>query len=395
MSSGVQLARARGARGYTQEDAAAALGVNRVMISYWESDRRTPNTRQLVALARLYAIPLASLTSSDAERAVGETAAMLFRGAEVDLPQSALPGLHEFESFLDGYADLAEASSTALHGLTVSPFNSSAGFDTADDARRKAEEVRSHLRVGLGPISDVDAVCDLMGVTVFRSQLGSDLTQTVSGAFFNHPRVGFSILVNLEMTTGRRRFTVAHELAHALFHSDQVPYVVSSAFKDAREKFADTFGGEFLMPTEGLRRAMEEYGIGPRVDDPADVVHLQRFFKTSYDMTLVRLRQARLISKQHYETFRQTRPVSLARALGYDVDEHDFGRDPQSWGLARFPPRFLRLVRRAVRAQVVSVTTVASRFGLLMDEVADLVSDRQATEPSRELIEFEDTGVPG
>jgi Zn-dependent peptidase ImmA (M78 family) len=58
--------------------------------------------------------------------------------------------------------------------------------------------------------------------------------------------------------------------------------------KDPRERFADIFAGESLMPTEGIRRVMEEHGFGPRITDAADVVHLQRFFNVSYATALVR-----------------------------------------------------------------------------------------------------------
>ena len=107
----------------------------------------------------------------------------------------------------------------------------------------------------------------MLGITVYRASLGADLTRAPSGAFLNHPQIGFSILVNLDMTPGRRRFTVAHEIAHALFHSLETNSVVSRG-TGPRETFADAFAGEFLMPSEGVRRYMEEAGIPPRIEDP-------------------------------------------------------------------------------------------------------------------------------
>src|SRR5436190_23383465 len=54
MSLAEQLGRARELAGFTQVDVAAALGVSRVMISYWEGGQRRPNQAQVAALARLY-----------------------------------------------------------------------------------------------------------------------------------------------------------------------------------------------------------------------------------------------------------------------------------------------------------------------------------------------------
>jgi Zn-dependent peptidase ImmA (M78 family)/DNA-binding XRE family transcriptional regulator len=391
-----QLAAARELLGYSQDDAARAVGVSRAMISYWESARRTPNDRQLTALARLYRVPVSTLLSDEPVAPTVDLAQMMLR-TDADMPSVAIPGVREFVEFLDCYAALARRTGVEVPGLHRSPFISRAEFETADDARRKAEEVRAHLRLGLGPVADVDWVCELLGITVFRAELGADLGTTISGAFLNHPDLGFSILVNLNMTPGRRRFTVAHEIAHALFHSDKNRYVVSRPSRDPRERFADAFAGEFLVPTEGMRRFMEENGVGPRITDPADVVHIQRYFKVSYPTALVRLRRANLITPSKYHEFQHVRPVLLARALGYEIDEEEYFQDPELWRVARYPRRFLTLLRLAVQHQVVSVPTAAALTGLPISEVAELVSEQRADtipyETAAELTQYVDSGV--
>lgn len=392
-----QLIAARSRVGYSQKDAANALGVSRAMLSYWESAKREPNARQLAALARLYRVDLDALVSGGDLSPEGDVAAILFRGTEDELPEEAQYGIRQWVDFLDTYAELARAASFDIRGMKQSPFTLTSGFDGVEDARRKAEEVRAHLRLGLGPIGDLDTVCDLMGMTVFRTGLGANLTETISGAFFNHPEVGFSLLVNLDMTPGRRRFTLAHELAHALFQTATEQYVLSLARKDPRERFADAFAGEFLMPAEGIRRVMEEHSIAPRIDNPADVIHLQRYFGVSYVTALVRLRQARILSRARYEAFKSVRPVVLARSLGYQIDDEEYGTDHESWRIRRFPQRFLRLLRLAIAKDVVSVPTAANLTGLSIDEVAELASEWEAAgelADSDEIREFEETGVP-
>jgi Zn-dependent peptidase ImmA (M78 family)/DNA-binding XRE family transcriptional regulator len=393
-----RLAAARLQSGYSQEDVASALGVTRAMVSYWESGKRMPNDRQLSALSRVLRISSQDLLEEDGLTPNEGLAQMLFRGGESDLPPEALPGLREFVQFLDDYEQLAKALGYDIRGMEQSPFTFTAGFDSADDARRKAEEVRSHLRLGLGPVVDMDTACEMLGVTVFRTVLGTDVTKTISGVFFNHRGVGFSILVNVAMTPGRRRFTIAHELAHALFHSKKDRYVISMPGRDPRERFADSFAGEFLMPTEGLRRVMEENGIGPRIKDPADVIHLQRSFKVSYITALVRLRQAKLVDAAHYESLKGIRPVVYARALGYEIEDDEYDQDVSRWRIRRFPPRFLRLLRIAIQQSAISVPTAANLVGLSVDEITELVTDKVGDLPpesAAELREFESTGVPG
>lgn len=395
-----QLVRARTASGLSQDDLANALGVTRTMISYWEAGKRSPNDRQVAALSQLLRVPISVLLGHEEPAPAPDVAQMLLRGADQEVPDEALHGLSDFVAFLENFATLAKEAKFPIRGMHQSPFISSAAFDSADDARRKSEEVRAHLRLGLGPIGNIDAVCDLLGITVYKSNLGSDLTRTISGAFLHHPEVGFAILVNLAMTPGRRRFTIAHELAHALFHSTDNQYLVSTAAKSPRERFADSFAGEFLMPTEGIRRVMEEQGFGPRIDDPAEVIYLQRFFDVSFITALVRLRQAKFITQQHFDSFKLVRPVVLARSLGYEIADEEYEPQPDNWSLERFPPRFRRLLRVAVRRGVISVPSVTALTQLSIDEVADLVKEDvvtadQGTEELAELHEFEVTGVAG
>lgn len=398
MTIAENLVRARSESGLGQEDLANALGVSRAMVSYWEAGSRVPNDRQLAALGRLLRWPIAVLVGTDEATPVPDVAAMLLRGADQELPEDAFPGIREFVEFLDAYAELADAAKFAIRGMHQSPFVSGAGFGSAEDARRKAEEVRAFLRVGLGPIGDVDGLCELLGVAVYRAPLGEDLARTVSGAFYNHPSVGFSVLVNLDMTPGRRRFTIAHELAHALFHSDSDKYIVSTSGKPPRERFADAFAGEFLMPTEGVRRVMEEQGFGPRIEDPSEVIQLQRFFGVSYITALVRLRQAKFLRQARFDEFKLVRPLVLARSLGFEIGEEEYGPRSDLWRLERFPPRFRRLLRRALQHDVLSVPSAAALTRLSIDEITELVSadvtgPGPMEEERAELAQYADSGI--
>ncbi len=237
-------------------------------------------------------------------------------------------------------------------------------------------------------------------MTVYRAPVGDDLTRTISGAFLRHLVVGFSVLVNLDMTPGRRRFTIAHELAHALFHSESEKYIVPTAGKPPWERFADAFAGEFLMSTEGIRRVMEEQGFGPRIEVPSEVIQLQRFFAVSYITALVRLRQARFLTQARFDAFKLVRPVLLARSLGFEISEEEHHPQPHLWRLERFPPRFRRLLRRAVSDGVISVPSAAALTRLSIDEITELVSaDVTGPEPTEEeraeLEQYTDSGILG
>ena len=391
------LAHARMRARYSQDDVGAALGISRTMVSYWEAGRRKPNDRQLMALAHLYGMEFAELVrGGEAEARDSDLAGMLLR-AEGGIDPGSVPGIREFASFLDLYAELSEITGIQLHGLSQSPFVHRTPFDQKDDARRKAEEVRSHLGLGTGPIPDIDTVCEMMGIAVYRAPLGGDLSKAPSGAFFDHPDVGFSVLVNLDMTIGRRRFTVAHEIAHALFHSAEGRWVVSQR-RNSRETFADEFAGEFLMPSEGVRGFMEEAGMNPRLTDPVDTVHIQRYFRASFPMTLVRLRQMNAINQGTYARLRdQVRPVALARSLGYPIDPEEYEQNAELWRIRRFPRAFLRMLRAAIMLKKMSPPSAASFAGLSIPDLVHVLGQpTNGDEPeggAAEFAEFEASGV--
>ncbi len=392
------LRRARERAHYSQQEVGAALGVSRAMVSYWETGSRAPNDRQLVALARLFMIDVGALLEGRGpEDARIDLAGLLLR-SEAHVSGAARRAVQEFVEFLERYAELAADVGVPIRPMRQSPFVHRSKFTQKEDARRKAEDVRGLLGIGVGPISDLDPLCDRLGITVYRARLGKDLNRTPSGAFLNHPEVGFSILVNLDMTPGRRRFTVAHELAHALFHSNDTNGVLSLG-RTPLETFADAFAGEFLMPSEGVRGFMEEAGIPPRVEDPADAIHIQRYFNVSWATALVRLRQMNTISREDFSHFKTAvKPLSYARALGYPLGAEELGQDPHLWRIRRFPRKFLRLLRHAVRQDLLSVPSAAALLRLSTLEVAMMLRPPEAAsggdeDHSTEFAEFEGSGV--
>lgn len=377
---GGRLADARDYRHLSQDDVADLLGVSRVMVSHWERGERRPSEQILDRLATIYGMPLATLVDPTqpfpgSNMVPGtDLVELLYRDSETGIDAHAKAGLRDFVRFLDGYADLLERLGGSAYGLHHSPFSLRPGFVGRDDIRRKAEEVRGWLRLGIGPVGDLAGMLDDAGITIYRAVLGSDLKKGVSGAFLHHPRLGMCVAVNVETTPGRQLFTIAHELAHALYHSHTDNRVVSYwGRKDEKETFADQWAGEFLVPQEGLRWATEALGI-KSVQHAEEAVHLQRLFGVSYATMLVRLLVAKLVSADNYDQLRKARPVALAAALGYPIRTEEWGQDPLAWRLERFPRRFVRLLTGALRSGQLSPATAASLTGLTIDEMSELMA---------------------
>jgi Zn-dependent peptidase ImmA (M78 family) len=302
---------------------------------------------------------------------------LLFRAAPAELSDRARVGMGQFSSLARAYVDLVQDLSGKLPGKGVSPLPAARPAAGRRDAARLARDVRMYLGVGDGPIGDhLFEIADDVAL-VFRLPLGERDGIAPSGFFYNHPRAGFCITVNSEMSLGRQVFTLAHELAHAFFHSQGTDVWISfPGAPSARERFADWFAGQLLVPEDALASLVDEFGAWEELADPIVVVHLQRHFGVSYATLLVRLRQENLISEEVYQELRQISPSRLALALGYEVNPADLG-DYRIHPLDRFPGRLLRLVRRAIVDGLVTRGDAAETLGVSLEEVLPLLERPQ------------------
>ncbi len=362
--------------GFSQDDVASLTGQPRPVVSNWETGVRRPNSHQLDKLARIYRTPLDELLGGR-PRPKPDFENLMFRDAGDRLDAKGRFEIQRFLAFLDAYGDFLEALDQPP-GLSRSPLTLHEGFMSKEDVRRRAEDARAYLRLGPGPITSLDSVADVAGITVYRAPLGADLLGTVSGAFLPHDRVGFSILINGETIPGRQQFSLAHEIGHALFHGDRL-YVNFFGRRERAERFANAFAGEFLVPTHHLRATVEALGTS-KLSDPETVVHLQRYYRVSYSMMLVRLAQANLIAGDDIPRLGEIRAVNLAARLGYAIERDDWAQDPEDWGLAGFPPRLLRLLRRAHAEGKITVGGAAAMTGLAAEDIEELLTDQ----PDRE-----------
>lgn len=397
------LRKGRERAGLSQDAAAAAAGINRVLLSYYETGRRPVPLPTATTLARLYGTDLDQvLTGDETGEAAGagvDVSGILFRASPPALDDSARGGLTLFERYLREYVELAAELQRPRPGKGQSPFPAVTG-SAARDAADAARQLRRYLNLGGGPLGDPFRVAD-DHVLIWRLPLGEDLQGAPSGFFYNHPAVGFSIVINSDMTLGRQAFTVGHEMAHAFFHSRTVDVIVSMPGADVgRERFADAFAGELLVPGDELRRMVMEHAPWNGLPDPAAVVHLQRHFAVSYATIRVRLLQEHLIDRATFDELAQVSPSRLAQALGYPVHPADMG-DFTMHPLGRFPSRMLVLVRDALEQDAITLGDAAETLGTSVEEIRQLLArppierDEQRAQQDLEAAAFAHKPSPG
>ena len=363
-SIGTMLRSGRERAGLSQQAAAEAVGINETLLGRYEAGRRQPPLGVAAALARLYGTSIEALAAGEegAEPGTGVTG-ILLRAAPRELAERARAGLRLFELRLAEYVELAREMSTALAGPGSTPL-APARTVGAKEAAWAARELRRHLNLGSGALADPFGALGEQ-VLAWRLPLGEDL----DGFFYNHPQAGFCVAVNSEMTLGRQVFTLAHELAHACLHSkDHTAAVCMPGADRGRERFADAFAGEFLVPGDELRRVTGELSVFSELANPTLIVHLQRRFGVSFAILRLRLLQERLITAGEYDALAETSPSRLAQALGYPDDAG--GLHP----LAAQPARVLLLVRAALERSAITAGDAAEVLGTGTEEVRQLVA---------------------
>lgn len=105
----------------------------------------------------------------------------------------------------------------------------------------------------ISPPIDVSKMARDLGINVYEQELGTGM----SGKLFPDRRsqAGFSIAVNSTDSYTRKRFSIAHELAHYFLHRDNIydgviddTFYRSEHMSGAQETQANKFAADILMP---------------------------------------------------------------------------------------------------------------------------------------------------
>ena len=352
-----KLREARERLGLTQAEVAQALGVVRELISLWESGKRVPGLAYIRDLARLYGVEEESLLGEGPLRPA-EAEGFHLRGA----PAPNLE-LRRWVDFLDAWAEFLEDLGEQPKPLRRPPRALDKGGEYTDrrSVAQLAEQVRKHYDLGLDALPDLYTFLDELGALVYRAPLEPLAKSKISGAFYNHPKLGWSILVNVDTTPGRQAFTLAHEFAHALYHYRTPGIVSRSDEKPPIERFADAWAAHFLVPGKAIRQQLKRLNGEARVRDAFQAMWLARYFRVSYNTMLIRLRAERLIDQFAYEEWRSYSVSDLAQRLGLPVEEYKVPEaKARGWDLERYPLSVLEKARRAIEGGLASVAEVAA-----------------------------------
>lgn len=256
---GKRLREARERVGLNQDVAAQVIGAPRSAISLMESGQRSVSTLELSKLATLYGRRLSAFFEESSEfESVG---LLLRRTVDSQISEEERAGILEALALWEEGARLESLMTNSIrpsipfYGYGVPRSKGEAihqGEAVAEDERRR-------LGIGIAPISDVADVMATQSIWISASLLPSD----VSGMFIDHRDIGFAILVNASHGRARRRFSYAHEYAHALLDRGRPTDLSSVRNKDdSVEVRANAFAAAFLMPRNGVASVLRQMDKG-------------------------------------------------------------------------------------------------------------------------------------
>lgn len=285
---------AREAAGLTQIQVAERTGLPQADLSRWERGLRTPSDEHLVALSPVLGVPT-SFFHDDVR-------------VTVPIHRTARIPSKRVERQVDARLELARLAASRL--LADIDINSPFLFPNADEPvpgepEDAAAAIRRVWRIPDGPVNDLTAHLEAAGAVVLPVNFGSD---NILAAYANPRGDHRWCFINTRATDGARvRFSLAHELGHALLHWDRF---APPEGKDA-EREAHLFAASLLMPRETMRSTFARIRV--TLDD---LVPIRRRWKVSMQALITRACELGLIS-----TYQRTRLWKQLSARGWRRSE--------------------------------------------------------------------------
>lgn len=260
---GRRLRRAREFAGLSQQAAADRMGLQRTAVTHWEAGSRSVSTLELVRLSELYHLHVSDILSPGADDEDEGLVSILYRKSpmlekEAGAPEQILHCIRLCRERARLRRILGIETQSAGPPRYDAPAPRTAGC-AITQGEQTAEQERSRLGIGNTPIPDVAELIMSQGI----SASVVELPDGISGLLRSDRSVGLAILVNRSHSFSRKRFSYAHEYAHALLDRDR-KIAVSSVDNSSPllELRADAFAAAFLMPRTGIFHGLRNLGKG-------------------------------------------------------------------------------------------------------------------------------------
>jgi len=352
---GKRLRLARKRAGLSMRELADAMTpkVTAQAISKYEGDKMLPSSAVLVGLGKTLDVSLDFLMSGQVEeldsvefRKQSGASARDRAKAEAILIDS-LERYLSIEHILDLPADVGWVERRRYDSVA-----SEAQID------ERADELRDAWDLGMDPLPSLCELLEDKGIKVVEA----DLPESINGLSCHVLRggqvVAEAVMVSVRINVERKRFTLAHELAHRIIRSTGNPVIDVEA---AMNRFA----GAFLVPGQRLRDEMG--GTRQRITY-YEIMRIKHMYGVSAAAVLVRLAQVGVLPPA------AVRHAFATFARSWRKSEPDPIEDGHGFAAFEKPRRFKNLVSRAVGEELISPVRAAALLNQSLDSVEQQIS---------------------
>ena len=289
---GQRLQEARRAIGLTQEAVAAQMDMARTTVVAIEKGERRVTPEELIRFAKAYGRQVSDFVgrTTVTQGFVGQ-----FRSAErreIETHSKYEQVAIDLQRRSDDYVELERIVSAPLTRRYPPPYASSGGNSRQVAADIAAAE-RNRLGLGDGPIGNLRERLEAeVGVRIFYLPMPSK----IAGVFAYNEDLGACVGINSKHPRDRRQWSLAHEYGHLLIHRYQPELTIleTRRLNSGKEKVADAFAENFLMPASGLNRRFSDiHRSSSQGATLADMLNLAAFYRIAVQALVLRLETLR------------------------------------------------------------------------------------------------------
>ena len=317
-------------------------------ISKYEAGRMMPSSAVLVGLGKALDVSLDFLMSTQVEALDGLEFRKHSRTSARDRARAEAVLIDNLERYLtiEDILDIPSADdSFELHRCD--------SVATEQQIEVTADELRNAWDLGMDPVPSLCALLEEKGIKVVETDLSERINGLACHVLRDGKPVADAIVVSSRTNVERKRFTLAHELAHRIIRSSGNPAI---KLENAMNRFA----GAFLIPGQRLR---EEVGATRNRITYYEIMRLKHTYGVAASAMLVRLGQVGVLRsatvQRAFATF----------ARSWRTTEPDPIGDNQGFGAFEKPQRFQRLVWHAIGEELISPVRAAALLNEPLDEI--------------------------
>jgi Zn-dependent peptidase ImmA (M78 family) len=348
-SIGARLQRARKAAGLSLRGMGDALGVSHTLIDKYEAGTLTPNSQQLIGLAKRCGVEVEFFLRAS-------TMSPLHVEYRQQSRQSA-KAKNRIEGAVLDQAERRFALERLFPVPPTVPFRVPKGLPatvaTLADIEVFAEAVRATWELGKDPIGSMVDVLECHGIRVFPTSGCEDafdgLMMQVAGEDITPWPI---VLLDPQWPGDRQRFTLAHELGHLLLHDrlrlSTTEPADGTSLKE--EQACNAFAGAFLLPKDILKQYLGERRTAI---EPRELYLIKRAYGISMSGIIVRAKQVGIVTDVYCKQWMIGR-----NAKGWNKREPGEPLPPEA------PHQFEHLVYRALAEDIIGESKAAELLGM-------------------------------